>query len=74
MRWLKVQDAATEWAGGISSKTIYAAIRSGQLRAARIGAGRNVLLCEDYVEAWLRATAAPKQPAAVPIVLHSRRA
>lgn len=39
MRWLKVADAAQEWAGNISPKTIYTAIRAGQWKAARIGAG-----------------------------------
>ena len=54
MRWLKVEAAAQEWAGGLSPKTVYRAIRAGQLKAARVGAGRNVLLCEEFVEEWLR--------------------
>jgi excisionase family DNA binding protein len=54
VRWLKVPEAAKEWAGGVSPKTLYAAIRSGRLKAARIGAGRNVLLCEAFVDEWLQ--------------------
>lgn len=54
MRWLKVPAAAKEWAGGVNPKTLYTAIRAGHLKAARIGAGRNVLLCEAYVDDWLK--------------------
>ena len=53
MRCLKVEDAAREWAGGLSVKTLYRAIRAGQLEAARIGAGRNLLVCEEFVHTWL---------------------
>ena len=56
MRWMKVADAAREWAGGVSAKTLYAAIKAGKLKAARIGAGRNVLLCEEFVSDWLKAS------------------
>lgn len=54
MRWLKVSEAAQEWAGGVNPKTVYAAIRAGKLKAARIGAGRNMLLCEQWVDEWLK--------------------
>jgi hypothetical protein len=50
MRWLKVPEAAKEWAGDLHPKTLYAAIRSARLKAARIGAGRNVLVCEAFVD------------------------
>lgn len=56
MVWRKVSDAAREWAGGVSEKTLYRAIRSGKLKAARIGAGRNVLLCEEFITEWLKAS------------------
>lgn len=58
MRWLKVPEAAKQWAGEISAKTMYAAIRAGKLKAARIGAGRNVLVCEAFVDEWLTGSAA----------------
>jgi excisionase family DNA binding protein len=54
MRWLKVAPAMKEWAGNISAKTAYRAIRSGALSAARVGAGRNYLLCEEFIDTWLR--------------------
>lgn len=49
-------DAAREWAGGVSDKVLYDAIRKGKCRAARIGAGRNLLLCEQFVNDWLLST------------------
>jgi UDP-N-acetylenolpyruvoylglucosamine reductase len=55
---LKVEAAAQEWAGGLSAKTIYKAIRDGKLKAARIGAGRNLLVCEQFITDWLLASAA----------------
>lgn len=57
MRWLKVKEAAVEWAGGVSPKTLYRAIADNKLKAARIGAGRNVLLCEEFVDEYLRRSA-----------------
>ena len=54
--WMKVTAAAT-YAGGLSKKTLYSAIQQGDLKAARIGAGRNVLLCEDFIDEWLRTRA-----------------
>jgi excisionase family DNA binding protein len=56
MEWKKVPDAARTWAGNTSPKTMYAAIRAGRLKAARIGAGRNVLVCEQHVDEWLMST------------------
>lgn len=53
MRWLKIEAAAQEWCGGISAKTMYAAVRAGKLRVARIGAGRNMLVSEEFCTAWL---------------------
>jgi hypothetical protein len=62
VRWLKVADAAKEWAGDICPKTMYAAIRAGKLKAARIGAGRNVLVCEAFVDEWLTGSARRDPP------------
>jgi hypothetical protein len=57
MEWKKVPAAVKTWAGDISPKTMYAAIKSGKCKAARIGAGRNVLVCEQFVTEWLMSTA-----------------
>jgi len=53
MPWKKVPEAAKDWAGGVSAKTLYSTIKTGKLRAARIGAGRNVLVSEEFVSEWL---------------------
>lgn len=74
MRWLKVADAAQEWVGGVNVKTLYAAIRAGHLRAARIGAGRNLLLCEEYIDEWLRGRVDARQDFTGVPPMHRRRA
>jgi hypothetical protein len=52
--WLKVPQAIKAWSdSNVSEKTVYAAIRKGRLRVARIGAGRNFLLCESFWDEWL---------------------
>jgi excisionase family DNA binding protein len=53
VRWLKVRQAA-EHAGGLSQRTVYAAIKARKLRAARIGAGRNLVTSEAWVDQWLQ--------------------
>ena len=53
MRWLKVRQAA-EHAGGLSLRTVYAAIAAGKLRAARIGAGRNLVTSAEWIDDWLQ--------------------
>jgi hypothetical protein len=62
VEWKKIPDAAREWAGGVSSKTLYAAIKKGDCLAARIGTGRNMLVCEEYIDAYLRRSAEQKSP------------
>jgi excisionase family DNA binding protein len=64
--WHKAQYAAREWCGGVSTKTLYRAVRNGELKAARIGAGRNLLFCRDWCEDWLQWCATrPRHDAAV---------
>ena len=50
-RWMKV-GLACEYLGGISAKTLYAATRRGECRAAKIGAGRNYLWCEEFLNEY----------------------
>ena len=60
--WLTVPKAIAAWSDdSISAKTVYAAIRSGKLRAARLGAGRNLLVCEQFWDEWLRGSAEQRQ-------------
>lgn len=52
MRWMKI-DEACRYAGGVSRKTLYSAIREGRLQAGRIGAGRNLVVSEMAIDRWL---------------------
>jgi hypothetical protein len=65
MTWMRV-DEVRRYASGngplISRKLIYAAIRSGRLRAARIGAGRNLVTCAEWVDDYLTASAIARDP------------
>ena len=40
-------------------------MRAGKLKAARVGAGRNLLFCEQWCDQWLLATADERPPATV---------
>jgi excisionase family DNA binding protein len=51
IRWLTVDDAADRARCGV--KTIYRAVRSGQLRAVRIGGRRELKFLEGWIDAWL---------------------
>lgn len=61
MRWLKAREAAA-YAGNISTKILYRAARTGTLRVARIGAGRNVLFSTVWLDEWLCRCAEPDDP------------
>ena len=63
MVWLKV-DEACRYAGGVSRKTLYAAVSKGCLKASRIGAGRNLLFSTEWIDLWLQgALATDERPA-----------
>ncbi len=49
--WLKVREAADRARCG--PKTIYRAVRSGQLRAARLGGRRELRFLDSWIDAWL---------------------
>jgi excisionase family DNA binding protein len=51
VRWLKIVEAADRARCG--PKTIYRAVRSGQLRAARIGGRRELRFLESWIDSWL---------------------
>ncbi|MCC7034021.1 MAG: hypothetical protein IT179_14455 [Acidobacteria bacterium] len=59
MTWAKAEEAATKWAGGVSAKTLYREVKAERLKAARIGAGRNLLFCEMWIDEWLMARGTP---------------
>lgn len=54
-RWLRAPEAARY--ANVSLKFLYAAVRAGDLKVARIGTGRNVRFCEDWIDEWLRRAA-----------------
>lgn len=49
--WLSVRDVATEV--GIGLRTVYAAVRSGQLRAAAVNARGDLRVHRDWLRSWL---------------------
>jgi hypothetical protein len=51
IRWLKVREAADRARCG--PKTIYPAVRSDQLRAARIGGRCELRFLEGWVDRWV---------------------
>lgn len=50
-RWLKIREAAARARCG--PKTIYRAVRSGQLRAVRLGGRRELRFLESWIDDWL---------------------
>jgi hypothetical protein len=56
MIWKTVPNAARVWVDGRSPKILYKAIRQGKLEAARIGAGRNLMVNEDQIDRWLQSS------------------
>jgi len=59
MVWKKAKDAARDWCGDVSPKALYAAVKAGKLKAARVGitGTRNLLFAEPWCDEWLRASA-----------------
>lgn len=55
--WKKVKGVAAIADCGV--KPVYAAIRSGKLRAAKINGRRDYRVHEDWIREWLEASAAP---------------
>ena len=51
IRWLKVREAADRARCG--PKTIYRAVRSGHLQAARIGGRRELRFLDGWIDRWL---------------------
>jgi excisionase family DNA binding protein len=51
IRWLKVGEAADRARCG--PKTIYRAVRSGDLRAARVGGRRELRFLASWIDCWL---------------------
>jgi excisionase family DNA binding protein len=56
-QWLTVREAAQHAKCG--KRSIYAAVQSGKLRAARLGGRRELRFLADWIDAWLLATSTP---------------
>jgi hypothetical protein len=54
MHWMKI-DPARAYAGNLSRKVLYDAAEAGDLKVARIGAGRNMLFSDVWLDEWLTA-------------------
>jgi excisionase family DNA binding protein len=58
-RWLQVDDAAA-YMGGVSRKTVYAAVDAG-MKVARLGdSGRRMLFNTAWIDEFLETRAAPR--------------
>jgi excisionase family DNA binding protein len=57
-QWLTVHEAAQHAKCG--TKSIYTAVRTGRLRAARLGGRRELRLLASWVDAWLLSTSTPE--------------
>jgi excisionase family DNA binding protein len=53
--WMTAEEMAAY--AKLSKKLIYAAVASGKLRAARVGAGRNLRGKAEWIDAYLEASA-----------------
>jgi hypothetical protein len=71
MRWMKI-DEARQYAGGVSRKLIYRAVASGNLKVAKVGAGRSLLFHDHWIDEWLTASAQRAGEVATPQLEHSR--
>jgi hypothetical protein len=61
--WLDVEDAALR--ARVGPKLIYAEVKAGRLKAAKIGGRRELRFLADWVDAWLiEASKAPTPKAA----------
>jgi hypothetical protein len=57
MRWMKINDAR-KYCGGLGARLLYDAVRSGSLKVARVGAGRNLRFSDVWCDEWLAQCAA----------------
>jgi excisionase family DNA binding protein len=56
--WLTVRGAAAHAKCGV--KSIYVAVSTGRLRAARLGGRRELRFVAEWVDAWLLASTTPQ--------------
>jgi hypothetical protein len=54
--------SACEYLGGVNPKLLYAAVRRGDCKAARIGAGRNLLFSAEDLDQYAQSTKRSAEP------------
>lgn len=55
--WRTTREAAKR--SRVGQKQVYAAIKRGQLRAARIGGRRQIVIHVTWIDSWLKAMVGP---------------
>ena len=56
MQWMKIAEAA-EYAH-VSRRLLYRAAQAGRLRVSRVGLGRNLVTCAQWIDTWLQQASA----------------
>jgi excisionase family DNA binding protein len=56
-QWLTVREAASH--ANCGERSIYNAVRSGKLRAARLGGRRELRFLTEWIDAWLLESSTP---------------
>lgn len=54
-KWMRPADVAKHL--GLSTRTVYAVVRAGHMRHARIGAGRSIVIAQEWADAYLEGIA-----------------
>jgi excisionase family DNA binding protein len=55
--WRTIEQASAR--AQVSPRTLYAEVRAGRLRAARVGGRRQLRLLDEWIDDWLFASAEP---------------
>jgi excisionase family DNA binding protein len=58
-KWLTAEQAAAH--AQLSIKTVYRAVEASTLRAARVGGRRSLRFRAEWIDAWLEASAEPRE-------------
>lgn len=53
--WRTAKEAGAR--GRVSERTVYNEVKAGRLRAARVGGRRELRLRDEWIDAWLEASA-----------------
>jgi hypothetical protein len=59
VRWMKIKPDEACAYSRCGEKLLYREIRNGNLRAAHVGAGRNLITCDLWLDEYLESRATP---------------